>query len=76
MLLSTFNRVGGERVINKVKEYSPPHIDKKAFVVKLVNKAILLTVNKRVLTLVLTVLGARIEDRRAGEKTVSAGAIR
>jgi len=45
-------------------------------VVKLVNKAILLTVNKRVLTLVLTVLGARIEDRRAGEKTVSDGAIR
>ena len=60
MLLSTFNRVGGERVINKVKEYSPPHIDKKALIVKLVNKGRLLIVNNAMLTLVLTVFGAGI----------------
>jgi hypothetical protein len=65
--LSTFNRVGGERVKKKVIGY-PPHIDKKAFFVKLVNKAILLTVNNALLTVVLTVFGAGVDVRRAPKR--------
>jgi hypothetical protein len=68
MLLSTFNRVGGERVIEKVKGYFPLHISKKDFVVKLVNKAILLTVNNALLTLVLTVFRAGIDVRQILER--------